>query len=198
MSTLSLWSEANQTTINQAIEYAKARSETPFAVFDADNTIWKYDIEEALLAWLESKGLLSISRLNPSILPVPPREQETIFSYYDHLSTIDHSLCYLWACQAFEGFQLSEIYQEIQEMLSTTEPIPVRTYHNGIWKESTVSIPVIYPAQRQLIQYLMASGVDVWVVSASLEEIVRCIVSNPRYGVQIPPHHVIGVNLLLR
>ncbi|HEY3015046.1 MAG TPA: hypothetical protein VGJ41_08050, partial [Nocardioides sp.] len=30
-----------------------------YAVFDADNTIWRYDLEESLLPFLEMKGVLT-------------------------------------------------------------------------------------------------------------------------------------------
>ena len=41
------------------------------------------------------------------------------------------------------------------------------------------------------------NNIEPWVVSASAEEIVRMIVSDPKYGLHIKPEHVIGVNLLL-
>jgi hypothetical protein len=44
----------------------------------------------------------------------------------------------------------------------------------------------------------MAAGVEVYVVTAALEELVRLVVSDPAYGLGIPPENVIGVNLLLR
>jgi phosphorylcholine phosphatase len=197
-SQLTFWNDAAKQQIQNAIQTAKINDDQPFAVFDADNTIWKHDLEEALLAWLENENRLQFSDLNPSNIPILPRKNETLFSYYEYLSEIDHSLCYLWACQAFEGFSLQELFLEIKKMLSTTEAIPVVVNKNGIWQNKTVPIPKIYPGQRQLIKHLMDSGIQVWVVSASPEELVRYVVSLPEYGLNIPPEQVIGVNLLLR
>ena len=44
----SLWSVDHRQQIEAAIEAHKEQQ--PYAVFDADNTIWKYDITEGLLA----------------------------------------------------------------------------------------------------------------------------------------------------
>ena len=186
------WSTSHQQQIQMAIETARANSITPFAVFDADNTIWKHDIEEALLAWLEFRGLLHLKDLPESILPLPIRAEESVFSYYQYLSEIDHSICYLWACQAFSGFSLNDIHNEIKQMFSFGSSIPIPR------SSRTVPIPQIYPAQLQLIKHLTEAGIRVWVVSASLEEIVRMVICDPDNGLPIPPHQVIGVNLLLK
>ena len=186
------WSMSHQQQIQSAIETAFEQSDSPFAVFDADNTIWKHDIEEALLAWLEYRGLVGLKDLPGSILPFPVRANDSLFSYYQHLSEIDHSICYLWACQAFAGFSLRDLQTEIGKMLQFESPIPIP--HSS----QTIPIPKIYPAQRQLIEYLTQSGVQVWVVSASLEEIVRMVLCDPDSGLSIPPHRVIGVNLLMK
>ena len=60
-----------------------------------------------------------------------------------------------------------------------------------------VPVPKIFPAQRELIHWLESQGVTVWGVSASLEEVVRMVVSDPKYGLSIPPERVIGVNLMM-
>ena len=53
MSGLELWSIAHRNQIRLAVESALSTSQgTPFAVFDADNTIWKHDITEGLLAYM--------------------------------------------------------------------------------------------------------------------------------------------------
>ena len=111
------WSMFHQQQIQLAIETAFEQSDSPFAVFDADNTIWKHDIEEALLAWLEYRGLVGLNDLPASILPFPVRANDSLFSYYEHLSEMDHSICYLWACQAFAGFSLRDLHTEINKML---------------------------------------------------------------------------------
>ncbi len=38
-----------------------------YAVFDMDNTSYRYDLEESLLPYLEMKGVLTRDRLDPSL-----------------------------------------------------------------------------------------------------------------------------------
>ena len=44
---------------------------------------------------------------------------------------------------------------------------------------------------------LQKNNIDVWVVSASAEDLVRMICSSPKYGLELPPERIIGVNMLL-
>ena len=67
------WSEKHQELIYKAIHTSKSRHTRSYAVFDADNTIWKHDVTEGLLAWMNVHGLLSIHNLDDSILPFPLR-----------------------------------------------------------------------------------------------------------------------------
>ena len=69
---------------------------------------------------------------------------------------------------------------------------PNRTEYANVYS------PRIFPAQIELISTLQREGIEVWVVSASLEEVVRMIVSNPMYQLNIPPERVLGANLVLK
>ena len=188
------WSLAHQDQIEKAIQTAKNGNPNPYAVFDADNTIWKYDLIESLLAWMSVRGLIKLDGLDASLLPFPVREDETPLSYYDYLCEINISVGYLWAAQIFSGYQLRELKDQVDAMLENSgviqAPMP-----NGQTK--AVFIARIFPAQKELISYLQQNDVAVWVVSASLEEVVRMVASDPRYGLNIPPERVIGVNLAL-
>ena len=188
----SLWSVDHRQQIEAAIEAHKEQQ--PYAVFDADNTIWKYDITEGLLAWLSVNGSLSLSSMPQEIFAYPATEEDTLFSYYERMCDIDHSVCYLWAAQAFAGYTLAELKAETEKMMASTQAITV-PMPNGASQD--IPVPQIFPAQRELIQDLQAKGVKVWVVSASPEEIVRFVVANPEYGIALPPEQVIGVNLML-
>ena len=44
----------------------------------------------------------------------------------------------------------------------------------------------------------MAHGIEVFVVSAAAEELVRMVLSDPRYGYHVKPQNIIGVSLLLK
>ena len=60
-----------------------------YAVFDMDNTSYRYDLEEALLPFMENKGLLSRDKLDPSLKLIPFKDsaehKESLFSYYYRL-----------------------------------------------------------------------------------------------------------------
>lgn len=50
----------------------------PYAVFDADNTTWKNDIEEGLLAFMEQRGLLSPGKFDTSLKPIAFKPGESL------------------------------------------------------------------------------------------------------------------------
>ena len=188
------WSPQHQAQIRAAIAHAKRDNPHPFAVFDADNTIWQHDLVESLFGWLSAKQLLQLADADPTILPYPPRQDDTLMSYYDHLCEVDHAVAYLFASQIFAGFKLGTLRKEIEQMMTSTTPIQAPMPHNCT---KQLEIPTVFPGQRELIHFLQDEGVDVWIVSASLEELVRMVASDPQYGIQLPPERVIGVNLML-
>jgi phosphoserine phosphatase len=192
---LDLWPADARASIEAAIDHAPAGS---FATFDADNTIWKYDIEESLLPYLENEGMLSVAKLDPALKPIPLRPGESLYGYYRRLCAIDEKLCYPWAAQAFSGIPLATLKREIDTMIAGGKPIPVRYAEDGGEFADTVMPPKIMPAQRQLFAYLHARHIRIYVVSASAEELVRMVVSDPRYGLDVTPQDVIGVTELLR
>ncbi|GAA0336884.1 phosphorylcholine phosphatase [Sphingomonas oligophenolica] len=192
---LDLWPAATATRIEAAVARAPKDS---FATFDADNTTWKYDIEESLLPYLENKGLLSVATLDPSLKPIPLLPGESLYGYYERLCEVDDKLCYPWIAQVFAGRPLAELKQQVDAMMAANKPIPVRYADHGKEIAGTVMPPAIFPAQRQLMAYLRAKGIKVYVVSASVEELVRMIASDPKYGLNVAPENVVGVTMLLR
>ena len=139
---LTHWSETHRQQIYEAIEGAKTIAH-PFAVFDADNTIWKYDLIEALLAWMGNTCQIDLHALPTELLPIPLRDGETLISYYDLLHGIDLSLSYLFASQVFTGFTLAELRTSTHHMMNQKKDmvVPIR---NGEYR--TVPIPKIFPA----------------------------------------------------
>ena len=63
-----------------------------YAVFDMDNTSYRYDLEESLLPFLEMKGILNREKLDPSLKLIPfkdtPEFKENLNSYYYRLCEI--------------------------------------------------------------------------------------------------------------
>lgn len=192
---LDLWPAAARAQIERVIATAPPGS---YATFDADNTLWKNDVEEGLLPFLENKGVLSVATLDPSLRPIPLLPDESLYGYYQRMCDIDEKLCYPWIAQVFAGRPLAELKREVDAMMASKAPIPVRYRKDGRQVSSAVYAPAIFPAQRQLMAYLRAHGVRVYVVSASGEELVRDIVSDPIYHFDVAPENVIGVTQLLR
>jgi phosphoserine phosphatase len=169
-----------------------------YAVFDADNTIWNHDLEEALLPFLENRGTLSAATLDPALKPVPLHPGESLYGYYLRLCEIDDKVCYPWIAQVFAGRTLAALKADVDALMTHKRPIPVRYAKDGRVVSGEVMPPAIYPAQRALIARLRRAGVRVYVVTAAAEELVRMVVSDPRYGLDIAAEDVIGVTMLLR
>jgi phosphoserine phosphatase len=169
-----------------------------FAVFDADNTIWKDDLTEALLAYYDCKDVIRATDLSDDRLPVPATVGETLYGYYERLCKMDHSIGYLWSAQIFAGFTVGELASHVDAVMSGPDNYVVAVGSGLEVHDVAVPKPRIFPAQAQLIETLQSNGIAVWVVSASAEEVVRLVVSHPKYGINVTPERVIGVNFLLR
>src|SRR3546814_9383668 len=63
-----------------------------YAVFDMDNTSYRYDLEESLLPFMENKGLITRETLDPSLKLMPFKDtaehKESLFSYYYRLCEV--------------------------------------------------------------------------------------------------------------
>lgn len=173
-----------------------------YAVFDADNTLYRYDLEESLLPYLEMKGVLTRERLDPSLKLIPfrdkPDHKESLNSYYYRLCEIDDQVCYPWVAQIFSGFTLRELKGFVDELMAWGKAIPSTYYEGETVKKIEIFPPKPYSGQKELVNALTAGGVEVYVVSAASEELVRMVVSDPKYGYNIKPQNVIGVSMLLK
>lgn len=173
-----------------------------YAVFDMDNTSYRFDLEESLLSFLEAKGVLSRDKLDPSLRVVPFEDSashnETLYSYYLRLCEIDDAVGYPFAAQVFSGIPLRQLKVHVDELMALNKTIPVTYRKGGTLTSSTVSPPKVFRGQVELYNKLMANGIDVYVVSAASEELVRMVASDPKYGYNVKPENVIGVTLLMR
>ncbi|APQ12339.1 phosphorylcholine phosphatase [Pseudomonas oryzihabitans] len=174
-----------------------------YAVFDMDNTTYHYDLEESLLPFLEMKGVLTRETMDPSLKLIPFKDvgghKESLNSYYYRLCEIDDMVCYPWIAQVFSGFTLKQLKGYVDELMAYGKPIPA-TYYGKDDKVETVEIhaPQLYTGQQELYHKLMENGIEVYVVSAAHEELVRMVASDPRYGYDVKPQNVIGVTTLLK
>lgn len=173
-----------------------------FAVFDMDNTSYRYDLEESLLPFLEMKGVLKRENLDPSLKLIPFKDtsefKENLNSYYYRLCEIDDLVCYPWVAQVFSGFTLAELKGYVDELMAYNQPVPIRYYEGDTIKDGTVNPPKILKGMTELYNRLMEQGIEVYVMTAASEELVRMVASDPKYGYNVKPENVIGVNMLLK
>lgn len=173
-----------------------------YAVFDMDNTLYRYDLEESLLPYMEMKGLLTREKLDPSLKLIPFKDiaghKESLNSYYYRLCDIDDQVCYPWVAQVFSGFTLRELKGYVDELMALGKPIPSDYYEGDTVKAIEINPPKPYTGQLELVSLLQKSGIEVYVMTAASEELVRMVASDPKYGYNIKPENVIGVSMLLK
>jgi phosphoserine phosphatase len=173
-----------------------------YAVFDMDNTSYRYDLEESLLPFLEMKGVLTRDKLDPSLKLMPfkdsPGFKESLNSYYYRLCEVDDLVCYPWVAQVFSGFTLKQLKGYVDELMAYDKPIPIQYYSGDKVVEGTVNKPRLYTGMQELYNRLQENGIDVYVMTAASEELVRMVASDPKYGYNVKPQNVIGVNMLLK
>ncbi|NGN63389.1 haloacid dehalogenase-like hydrolase [Streptomyces sp. A7024] len=173
-----------------------------YAVFDADNTSYRYDLEESLIPYLEMKGVLTRERMDPSLKVIPFKDtadhKESLYSYYNRLCEVDDQVCYPWAAQIFSGFTLKQLKGYVDELMAYGKPIPAEYYDGGELTKTEVNPPKPYPGMRELFASLRKHGIEVYINSAASEELVRMVLSDPKYGYDVKPQNVIGVSMLLK
>ncbi len=173
-----------------------------YAVFDADNTSYQHDLIGALLPFLEMRGRLTRASMDPSLKLIPFVDAngvpESLHSYYLRLGEIDDQVGYPWASQIFSGLTLRELKGHLDDLWAWGQPIPTTFWHQGKATPMFAPPPRALRGQQELYQALHAHGIEVFVVSAASEELVRMVLADPRYGYGVKPENVIGVSLLLR
>lgn len=194
------WPESARARLQDLIQ--KNAHSGAFAVFDADQTTYQYDLVSAFLPFLEAKGVLTRHTMHPSLKLIPfldrSNYQESLYSYYERLGQIDDQIGYPWASQIFAGFQIKQLKIWMDEMLALSSPLTAQVTNGNSEKNDIIPIPKMLKGQQELYAALMANGIEVFVVTAAAEELVRMIVADPLYGYSVKPENVIGVNLALR
>ncbi|MDR1922008.1 MAG: haloacid dehalogenase-like hydrolase [Candidatus Adiutrix sp.] len=197
---LTHWPADAKTKLNAMIK-ANANKGN-YAVFDMDQTSYQYDLTESLLPFLEMKGALTRDKLDPSLKLIPFKDtadyQESLFSYYYRLCEIDDLVCYPWIAQSFAGFTLEELKGYVDELLAYGKPIPTTYYKGDEVVQYEVNPPRILAGMTELYNTLTENGIEVYVMTAANEEIVRMVAADPKYGYNVKPENVIGVNVMLK
>jgi phosphoserine phosphatase len=180
----------------------KNANQSNYAVFDMDNTSYRYDLEESLIPFLENRGILTRSNLDPSLKLIDFKDTsnftESLYSYYNRLCLVDELVCYPWAAQVWSGLSLKDLKGWVDELMALNTSVPVKYWDGDAIVASSVSPPKIFRGQNELYNALMDNGIAVYVMSAAHEELVRMVASDPKYGYNVPAEKVIGVTTMLR
>ena len=167
-----------------------------------DDTSWQHDLESSLLPFLENKGILTRETMEPSLKLVPfkdtPDQKESLFSYTQRLYDLGDSVYYAVTTQIFSGISLRNLKTYVDELMDSTEPISTNYYKGNVLTTVEVHPPKIFRGQVELYNKLAANGIDVYVITASSEELVRMVASDPKYGYNVKPENVIGTTLLMK
>ncbi|KAG8629008.1 hypothetical protein KVT40_002873 [Elsinoe batatas] len=153
-SDLSAWPSDARATLTSLIN--KKANSSNYAAFDMDNTSYRYDLTESLLAYLSTRGILNRSNLDPSLKLVPFKDTanytETLYSYYNRLCEIDDYVCYPWIAQSFAGFSLRELKTYVDELMAL--PVPINTTYlvDDVVTPISVSPPPYYEELQELYQ----------------------------------------------
>lgn len=194
------WPAAAAASLDKMI--AANANQSNFAVFDMDNTSYQFDLEESLLPFLENRGILTRRTIDESLKLIEFKDTEdyteTLYSYYLRLCEVDDLVCYPWAAQIFSGFSLRELKIYVDELMAYNQTIPTQYWDGDEIVDDEVSPPVIFPGQVELYNALMDNGIEVYVMSAAHEELVRMVAADPKYGYNVKPENVIGVTTLLK
>lgn len=180
-----------------------------YAVFDMDNTSYKNDIEEVLLPYMENRGILTRDTMDPFLKLIPfrdiPSHNESLYSYYARMCEVDDNICYSWVAEMFSGFTLRELKGYVDEVMALNGTVPGTLFvdtsvPDDELKLQTVDIPPprVFRGQVELYNRLMANGIDVYVITAASEDLVRMIAADPKYGYNVPPQNVIGISVVLK
>lgn len=199
-SSLDHWPATAAASIDAMI--VKNANQSNYAVFDMDNTSWNHDIEEAMIPFLDNKGVLTREFLDPSLKLIPFKDnatyRESMSSYYTRLCDIDIMIGYPWAAQVYSGLTLRELSDYVGELMALDEPIWTTQFDGDFAYPVEIQVPRAFVGQIELFNRLMANGIDVYIMTASHEELVRMVASDANYGYNVPPKQVIGVTTLLK
>ncbi|ATF16145.1 haloacid dehalogenase-like hydrolase [Brevibacillus sp. HB1.1] len=129
-----------------------------------------------------------------------------LFFLYEAINdTHSNSIGYPWVLYLFTNMTVEEVQQlaEASNDLSLGMSIQKVTWTSpkslagkaGVVKASHTTGLRLTSEVANLMNTLRANGIDVYVVSASLEDVVRVFATLPKYGYNLPAENIIGMRL---
>lgn len=143
----------------KTLSQVKSKSQKLVAAFDADGTLWDTDLGENFFQY----------KIDRKLVPLPPDP----WAHYKELKKKngDPSEAYLWLAQILKGVPESTMKKWAQEAVETYKPLP------------------LFNAQKDLIRELKNSGVEVFIVTAS----IKWAVEPAAHALGLTPADVIGI-----
>jgi phosphoserine phosphatase len=144
----------------------------PFAILDFDNTCIVNDVAEATLAHMCRNCLLRCGDLLPSGRRHCNKEyHEQVFRYYYWLlNRGDVQSASLLCAKMLAGFGWNEASSMVSASIDADGNVPRRDELYGVSVSRGIAVR---PVVRKLIEFLEASKVNIWIVSASPEIAVK-------------------------
>ena len=136
---LSDYSVQNWNRIEAELDRALRKSSGPhYAAFDADGTLWDFDLGEVFFHW----------QIKNCGLPLPAKPWE----HYLEMKKInnDPRQAFVWLAAINKGKQISQVRYWAKKCVEENSPLP------------------IFKGQKKLIELLQTKGVEVFVVTASV------------------------------
>lgn len=148
------------------------------------------------------KGKMSLSQIRqtPQFLDFRAKIRFLYFSVYN---TYDASVGYFWPLYLFKGMTVKELQRLTLRSVDywLTQPFgEVKWESPSMGKAGRVWAPVktgfaISPEMKSLYGTLRANGIDVYICSASLRDVVAAVATNAKYGLGLRDDHVVAMML---
>ncbi|MBM9501313.1 HAD-IB family phosphatase [Leptospira sp. 201903071] len=166
------------------------------AAFDFDNTLVKNDFGEAVMELFLSQGVPAYREDISSFFSEKNRERILSARFKDPL--LFRSLVLEEYDSIQQNLGLEASYRWSSWIFSGHSPEELKTISRSVWNqhaEDSDSLSVkIYEPMKELVSHLQASGWEVWIVTASPQEIIQSVSKL----FEIPEEKVLGMQLSLQ
>lgn len=126
--------------------------------------------------------------------------------FYDALdANLGHITSCTWITRLYAGLSVPQVHALTHEAIHAQSRLPITRCCwevpgeaqgvSGRTRSSWAQRLRTQPPMQELYGELGRAGVALYVISASLEEIVRAFASDPRHGYHIPGAHIFGMKL---
>lgn len=180
---------------NPPIYEILSRKEPGKAAFDFDNTLVRNDFGEAVMELFLSEGVPAYKGDLSEFFPRENAEEILEIRFRDSSRFRSLVLSEYESIQSKSGLEAS--YRWSSWIFSGHSPEELKKISKQVWNDHA-SDPgshsvKIYKPMKELVDHLLSGGWDVWIVTASPQEIIASV--SPLFG--IPEERVLGMNLLL-